>query len=333
MWPFVEIMLRRTVGRLWASKLSSTMKSTAGTVPQTSCPGSTKSAIRVKHVNSIGDNAGTVVRSDSKIQSLQQDLLTATIEDVRYQCTAASTNQTLRGWPSTNHSKTTSRRNSFGESEALSSSTVVLTGRIRPSKIPRRAVSAAVQAHHPAANSCSSRDNHLPEATSPRKSVSDSPASTAASVEVVSGLLFDPPIPVKPILTSDSSVYPLGFQAIQGYINAFGYNHTSVPFYRMKRTGGTLHLLEIVESISTLALPIQCVEAVFLGAALSSVWSSVDRIPISFKSKFETSSHRHIVLAFHLNGRWGSVGISNIRLCGICWKSFNNLMRVFITNY
>jgi hypothetical protein len=104
----------------------------------------------------------------------------------------------------------------------------------------------------------------------------------------------------------------------------------------MKKTGGTHHMLGVVDQIKRLSLPIQCVEAVFIATVLSSIWPDVDRIPISFKSKFETSTHRHIVLAVHYNGKWGALGTSR-RSClmdkALEYDSLWNLILDFCSSY
>jgi len=59
------------------------------------------------------------------------------------------------------------------------------------------------------------------------------------------------------------------------------------------------------------ALPIQCVEAVFLGAHLTAAMSGLERVPLSFKTKFAHGTvHRHIVLAVRYQGWWGALGVS-----------------------
>lgn len=52
---------------------------------------------------------------------------------------------------------------------------------------------------------------------------------------------------------------------IQNYINEFEYNHTGQTFFKTKRNRGMKHLLYTAKFIMREALPIQCVEALFLG--------------------------------------------------------------------
>ena len=51
------------------------------------------------------------------------------------------------------------------------------------------------------------------------------------------------------------------------------------------------------------ALPIQCLEAVFLGCYLTAGMKEVQRIPVSFKSEVDGHIFRHIVLVLHYAGK------------------------------
>jgi hypothetical protein len=64
------------------------------------------------------------------------------------------------------------------------------------------------------------------------------------------------------------------------------------------------------KEIVTEALPIQCLEAVFLGAYLTAGIQELDRFPLSFKSVAGTSVHRHIVLVVRHQNKWGAIGLS-----------------------
>ena len=56
-------------------------------------------------------------------------------------------------------------------------------------------------------------------------------------------------------------------------------------------------------------MPIQCVEATFIGSFLT-LGLTIDRFPLSFKSVSNGVVYRHMVLAIKLNGKWGAIGIS-----------------------
>jgi hypothetical protein len=98
---------------------------------------------------------------------------------------------------------------------------------------------------------------------------------------------------------------------IQSFINQFEYNFSGKPFIKMKKNLGPSHVYSCAKEIIDAALPIQCVEASFLGLYLTCGLEKLTRIPISFKSYFEDGSHRHMVLAIcNEEGMWGAVGIS-----------------------
>ena len=94
-----------------------------------------------------------------------------------------------------------------------------------------------------------------------------------------------PPIPQRTDL-SESIPEPERIDALQRYIEAFDYNYTGKPFLEMKRNRGAAHIQSCSLQIISAALPIQCVEAVFLGCWLTAQMTNVDRIPLSFKSNF-----------------------------------------------
>jgi hypothetical protein len=60
------------------------------------------------------------------------------------------------------------------------------------------------------------------------------------------------------------------------------------------------------------ALPIKCLEAVFLALYLTAGMKDLDRIPVGFKTCVHGASYRHIVLAIrHRPSKlWGAVGLS-----------------------
>ena len=98
---------------------------------------------------------------------------------------------------------------------------------------------------------------------------------------------------------------------IQSFIESFEYNYSGKPFLSMKKSRGMAHISSVSRQLLREALPIQCVEAVFLGTYLTAGMSSLERIPLSFKTKFVRGTvHRHIVLAVRHAGKWGALGIS-----------------------
>ena len=122
--------------------------------------------------------------------------------------------------------------------------------------------------------------------------------------------LPDPPSqPIMPDLRySMTSIQKLNI--IQKFIESFEYNYSGTPFVNLKRSRGMTHISSAAKQIIRTALPIQCVEATFLGCLLTAEMKEIDRVPLSFKSKFEGKTFRHIVLAIRVDGKWGALGIS-----------------------
>ena len=69
-------------------------------------------------------------------------------------------------------------------------------------------------------------------------------------------------------------------------------------------------LMEIAREIIREALPIKCLEAVILSLYLTNGLTSVDRFPISFKTVFNGTTFRHVVLGVYNYGRYGVLGMS-----------------------
>lgn len=108
---------------------------------------------------------------------------------------------------------------------------------------------------------------------------------------------------------------------IQAYLQSFEYNYLGQPFFVLKRSTKTVsYIHEQAKLIIKCKMPIQCVEAVFIGCLLTSKphWridrgsdnTLLTRIPISFKSKFQRKTYRHIVLFLKHKSKWGSIGMS-----------------------
>lgn len=98
--------------------------------------------------------------------------------------------------------------------------------------------------------------------------------------------------------------------ALQRFINSFEYNYTGRNYFDLRRNLGMTHICQTAKKIISEALPIQCVEAVFLAVYLTMGMEDFVRIPLSFKSVIDGITFRHIVLAICCEGRWGALGIS-----------------------
>lgn len=58
-------------------------------------------------------------------------------------------------------------------------------------------------------------------------------------------------------------------RALQAYISAFEYNHTGRSYFNFRKDRGLAHVTLVGKEIVAKALPIQCVEAVFLACMLT----------------------------------------------------------------
>lgn len=106
------------------------------------------------------------------------------------------------------------------------------------------------------------------------------------------------------------------------------YNHTGTLYFALRKDRGMNHLHGVAKQIMHDALPIQCIEAVFLATYLTGAFDNVrellnaaqqtphgvqiERFPVSFKSKVDGHVFRHIVLAVQCtkSNKWGAIGLS-----------------------
>ena len=78
------------------------------------------------------------------------------------------------------------------------------------------------------------------------------------------------PIPSPITRPAPNTPYPTLHRTIQRYISSFQYNHTGLPpFFTLRRDKGLKHVVAVSKEMIKEGLPIQCVEAVFLGVYLS----------------------------------------------------------------
>ena len=132
-----------------------------------------------------------------------------------------------------------------------------------------------------------------------------------------------PSEPSLPVWTSSTSVHQK-IISLQKYIEEFQYNYTNKQYVDLKKSRGTRHLLNSAKEIISAALPIQCVEATYIGIYLTSTLPQVDRFPVSFKSRLNNCSksiHRHMVLVIRYQNKYGAIGIS--RRSNLMWKNLN----------
>ena len=80
--------------------------------------------------------------------------------------------------------------------------------------------------------------------------------------------LPDIPRPQEPVLAPNLPV-TAKLAAIQRFIESFEYNYAGVPFVPLRKDRGIISVMSSAKEIIAKALPIQCIEAVFLGVYLT----------------------------------------------------------------
>lgn len=143
------------------------------------------------------------------------------------------------------------------------------------------------------------------------------------------------PVPTYPSLQPNMSMKrKLG--KIQKYINSLQYNHTGKHFFNTRRDGGMKHLIYTAKVIMREALPIQCVEALFLAVYLTDGIDELLRIPISFKSSVDGNEYSHMILAVKYKSKWGALGISRLKRLmfkEIKYDDLSMMIKEFIKSY
>ena len=81
------------------------------------------------------------------------------------------------------------------------------------------------------------------------------------------------------------------------------YNFTGVNYFDVRKHRPLGRILETGREITRQALPIKCVEAVFVATYLTHGVKELERIPMSFKSQVDGVTYKHIVLALKYNGK------------------------------
>lgn len=144
-----------------------------------------------------------------------------------------------------------------------------------------------------------------------------------------------PPSPRAPNLQGISSMKQK-IDLVQRFITSFQYNYSGQPFVKMIKRRGMSHISSCAKEIIRLGLPIQCMEAVFLGCYLTADFVGLDRLPLSFKSKCESNTYRHIVLALRHENKWGAVGLSrrsNLMFKEMTYPSLCDLIQEYKSAY
>lgn len=128
-------------------------------------------------------------------------------------------------------------------------------------------------------------------------------------------------------------------RVIQGVISGLEYNHTTgVQHFSVDKSRPLGRLMDTARAILRDALPIKCVEAVFLALYLTAGIAGLERIPLAFKTTVGGHTYRHIVLAVHdrTEGTYGALGISRrkeLMYKELCHPSLSELVRSFVDGY
>ena len=134
--------------------------------------------------------------------------------------------------------------------------------------------------------------------------------------------LAHPPMPVVPNFSEKTSVGSR-LRQLQDLISSLQYNYTGANYFNLRKTRPLHQIIATGREIVREALPIRCLEAVFLAIFLTQggAWVNlVDRFPVSFKSSVGGQTYRHIILATRVKatGLFGALGLS--RRSSLMWK-------------
>ena len=127
-------------------------------------------------------------------------------------------------------------------------------------------------------------------------------------------------------------------RAVQAVISRLQYNHTPEGYFNLSKRRPFARVMDTAREILREALPIKCLEAVFLGLHLTCGMEDLLRIPVSFKTRVEGHVHRHIVLAVqHVpSGRFGALGLSRrseLMFKDLAYPSLSALLEDFSAAY
>ena len=79
--------------------------------------------------------------------------------------------------------------------------------------------------------------------------------------------------------------------SVQTYIEKLSYNFTGVNYFDIRKQRPLSRILETAREVTRQALPIKCVDAVFVAAYLTQGLRELDRVPMSFKSSVDGASY------------------------------------------
>ena len=157
-------------------------------------------------------------------------------------------------------------------------------------------------------------DESEEEDVEPEVAVKDNDTELEAAIAAIRANkdLPRPPYPTLPNLNSAATM-SAKVSSVQTYIEKLSYNFTGVNYFDVRKHRPLGRILETGREITRQALPIKCVEAVFVAMYLTQGVKDLERIPMSFKSMVDGVTYKHIVLVLKHNSKWGTVGLSRRR--------------------
>ncbi|CAF0937891.1 unnamed protein product [Adineta steineri] len=118
---------------------------------------------------------------------------------------------------------------------------------------------------------------------------------------------IDPPYH---LATNTRLTVPEKLQQIQTYIQRLEYNYTGMQFFDINTKRPISGLMDSARHMMTEALPIKCLEAFLIAVYLTTGITGLERFNISFKTRFNSITYRHIVLGIRYNQTYGALGLS-----------------------
>ena len=116
---------------------------------------------------------------------------------------------------------------------------------------------------------------------------------------------FDFGLSVEPVFSK--------LKAVQRYITSLEYNFTGRTYVIPHKSRGFAGVCRVAKDLMRESLPIKCLEAVFVGSALTIEVEGVERFPVRFRSKAGGQVFLHIVLAVFVPTRSMSLSESITR--------------------
>ena len=87
---------------------------------------------------------------------------------------------------------------------------------------------------------------------------------------------------------------------MQAYISSLHYNHTAANYFSVSKRRPYCLLMHTAKDMVKDALPIKCVEAVFLALLLTSSWHDLHRVPLGFKTRVGRRVYRYTLFGGRL---------------------------------